>query len=307
MKKLKIFLSLLSFISIIILAGCKSTPAGTTVNPLSIIDEGHSFYIAIPKTADPELLNNVIKNNINGLSEKNISQLAGYLNKVYAGIDFTRNGTSIQAAIESTFPRKYASNVLTKKNGWEKNQLKIDCGFSQCTVDKYDVYNQEPINLAFPADHIICLADSKESIKSLIQNYDYNAFYESTADHSSENYNSYYQMPDDIYNWIKYSDNAIKFYTTSPKIIVSQIIGTNIDLSLETIKGTITQSTDSNNLYSMDCVFKFLSPKSMKAGKAILTIGFQLDKSDIEVISDREFEIKGIQIKKDRIYKLLEL
>ena len=44
----------------LLLAGCKSAPAGRPVDPLELIDTQSSFYIAVPKAADNVLIERII-------------------------------------------------------------------------------------------------------------------------------------------------------------------------------------------------------------------------------------------------------
>ena len=98
------------------ITACKSAPLAVEVNPLDILDSESSFYMAIPRKADPELIKRVVQNNIDGLSDSNAQLLTDRINKVYCGLNRTRKSTTIQATIDASIPQKYVSKVLNKKN-----------------------------------------------------------------------------------------------------------------------------------------------------------------------------------------------
>ena len=102
----------------LLLAGCKAAPAGRPVDALELIDDQSSFYIAVPKAADNVLIERIITGFYKAASEADAKMIADRVNKVYCGLNRSRQGTEVQASIDGNIPRKYLPKVLNEKNGW---------------------------------------------------------------------------------------------------------------------------------------------------------------------------------------------
>ena len=107
-----------SILLILLLAGCKSAPAGRTVDPLELIDSESSFYIAVPRAADNILIERIITGFYEQTSEADAKMIADHVNKVYCGLNRSKHGTEVQASIDGSIPQKYIPKVLSAKNGW---------------------------------------------------------------------------------------------------------------------------------------------------------------------------------------------
>ena len=295
LKKHNVLLCITFFIIILCLAGCKSAPAGHSVDPLSLLDENKSFYFSIPKEADSDLFFNTIKNSVAGISDKDAKKLCGYLKHIYAGVDFYKRGKSVQASISSTIPRKYVPSILSKKNGWLSQVYTVSL-----TQNNYNEYFQNNINLSFPSDNIICLSDNKKSVDSMLESYDKIFTFPIDEPITDE-----FKIQDEVSFWLKGADNEIRFYSYKPQVLLTQFIGINLDLKLKTIKGAIIEEEDNSPFYTMSLIFDFQSPKYCKAGKALVLMTFGLNNSEAKMISDTSFEISGMTLNKQKLQKML--
>ncbi|MBQ1710316.1 MAG: hypothetical protein II032_04300, partial [Treponema sp.] len=158
MKKLKSILILLN-LSLILLAGCKSLPAGRIVDPIELLDNNSAFYIAIPKEADTVLIQRMIKNNVRNLSDSDAKLITDKVNKIYCGLNRSRNFLEIQASIDSSIPVNLAPKIMNKKNGWTVTKYK-----PESSIVEYPVYTYEDIDLAFPNASITCLGRDIEQM-----------------------------------------------------------------------------------------------------------------------------------------------
>ena len=102
----------------LLLAGCKSAPAGRPVDALELIDDQSSFYIAVPKEADNVLIERIITGFYEGASEGDAKMIADRVNKVYCGLNRSKHGTEVQASVDGNIPSKLLPKVLNEKKGW---------------------------------------------------------------------------------------------------------------------------------------------------------------------------------------------
>ncbi len=86
-----------SIFFLLLLAGCKSAPAGRPVDPLELIDAESSFYIAVPRAADNVLIERIITGFYEQASETDAKMIADHVNKVYCGLNRSKHGTEVQA------------------------------------------------------------------------------------------------------------------------------------------------------------------------------------------------------------------
>ena len=106
------------------LFSCKTTVnVSNEVNPLDLIDNKSSFYISIPVRQDVNLVQKMIKSNVPSLSDKNALEIAERTQIIYAGLNKKRRKTEIQLAGKCSIPKIALSNVFTKKNGWQTEDL----------------------------------------------------------------------------------------------------------------------------------------------------------------------------------------
>ena len=277
------------------ITACKSAPLAVEVNPLDILDSESSFYMAIPRKADPELIKRVVQNNIDRLSDSNAQLLTDRINKVYCGLNRTRKSTTIQATIDASIPQKYVSKVLNKKNGFSQSVFS-----PEKSSNTYEVYSQDGLDLAAPSGKVLCLG---RDINALLTNYD--TIY-TTAE---PNYTGteYSPLEPELYNYLYDADSEIRFFANKPQSFLTILTGTNLDLKLINVSGSFICDTKHNDQYLLNLHFNFKNEKFLKAGKVLLTLAFGLTDSQSYIEGEDQLFINGIKIKKEQLYKLLVL
>ena len=292
MKKLKIvFATAIAFV--MVLAGCKSAPAGRHVDALELIDNKSSFYLAVPKAADNVLIERIITGFYEGASEADAKMIADRVNKVYCGLNRTRNGTEVQASIDGNVPRKYLPKVLNEKNGW------IVSDYSPAdSAANYKLYTGT-VEMAFPSEKIACVG---RDIEGMLDKYD--SLSKLTAEDTTELYSD---LDSELTSYLKGAENEIRFYANTPQSFLTILTGAQLDLKLIDVKGSFRTDPKHPNQYLLDLDFNFKNGIFLKAGKTLLVLAFGLTNSQEEIIGDNELLIHDIKIDKQQLYKLLSL
>ncbi len=297
------FVKVFGLFSCLALAGCKTVPnqSVTTVDPLSLLDNNSTFYIAVPKSADPELINKIIKSNMPGASDSDINQICSRVNKVYAGITKSRKSTEIQAAIDSNIPVKYIPKLLTKKNGWESKAYKSSVLDSKSSFSIYSTGTEGDksyLELSFPSDNIALLG---RNIPTMLDTYE--EIHNVPAEESIGK--TYTNVDEDLYNWLKGAEDEIRFYANSPASYLSMLTGASLDLKLIDVSGSFKPDPKYSNQYLLTLDFNFKNNTFMKLGRNVLALAFGLTGSDYESKNPNALTITNIQISKTQLYKLL--
>lgn len=288
----------LLFFLIFLIFSCKTIPSVNKrkIEPLELLDNKSSFYFSIPANVDKELLNNVIKNNIQNINEKDLFSISNRVEKIYLGLNSTKKTTEIQSVIEGKIPLAIIPSVFNQKNGWNKKAL----SFEQ-SKKSYNIYNNEHLQLSFPNENFVCLG---RDVDFMIQKYDLLSTEEIDLNNSSKN-SPKIEIKPEIYEYLRNNENEIRFYSNRPQSFLSSLMGTNLDLRLENVKGSFVVDNKNQNQYLVNLHFLFKSPKFMKASKVLLEISFGLTDSQSIVLNENELQINGILIKKTQLYKLL--
>lgn len=275
------------------LASCKSAPSGRPVDPLELVDDKSSFYMAIPKAADTVLIERIITGFFDEASESDAKLIASHVDKVYCGLNRSKNEMEIQSAIQGQIPRKYLPKVLNAKNGWQSSDYT-----PKGSAVSYKVY-QGMIDLAFPNDKIACVG---RDINSMLDKYD--SLSGLPADDSTELYSD---LDSELTSYLKGAENEIRFFANKPQSFLTILTGAQLDLKLIDVKGSFTTDPKHANQYLLNLDFRFKNGTFLKAGKTLLVLAFGLTNSQEEIIGDSELIIKGIRIDKQQLYKLLSL
>lgn len=290
MKKLRLLLvSLLT----LLLAGCKTLPAGRSVDPIELLDNKSGFYIAIPKAADVDLVNRVIQNNINNISEKDAQSISGYINKIYCSLNRSKAGTQIQASVDSKVPVKLVPKVLTPKNGWKTIKYS-----TENSANQYQYFSNQSIDISFLGSNISCFG---RNINEMIDKYD---VLSALPEDDTELYSD---LDADLLSYLKAAENEIRFYANKPESFLTILTGAQLDLKLVDVKGTFTTDVKHDNQYILNLSFNFKNEKYLKAGRTLLTLTFGLTNSQSSIVNNNELIISGIRIDKQQLYKLLVL
>lgn len=284
---------LLSLSLLFFIIGCKSAPVGRIVDPIELLDDNSSFYIAIPKAADSVLINRIIQNNVKGLSDSNAQMITDKINKVYCGLERKKNKVDIQASIDTSLSKKMVSKVLTSKNGFTQSTYKIKNDESN-----YPIYNNGIIDLAFPSDSITCLG---RNVPDMLTKYD------TLSKLPADECEIISDLSPMLVDYLKGAEEEIRFYANKPQSFLTILTGAQLDLKLIDVKGSFVTDPKHENQYLLDIDFQFKNATFMKAGKAMLTLAFGLTNSQSEIYGESGLKIYGIRLDKKQLYKLLVL
>ena len=271
-----------SILLILLLAGCKSAPAGRTVDPLELIDSESSFYIAVPRAADTVLIERIIIGFYEQASEADAKMIADHVNKVYCGLNRSKHGTEVQASIDGSIPQKFLPKVLNAKNGW------VTSDYSPAeSLNKYKIYSG-PVEMTFPSGNIACVG---RNLEGMLDKYD-----SLSALHADDTTILYSNLKDELTSYLKGAETEIRFYANKPQSFLTILTGAQLDLKLIDVKGAFTTDPKHPNQYFLDLDFKFKNGMFLKAGKTLLTLAFGLTNSQEEIIGDSELIINDIRI-----------
>ena len=282
-----------SLLLVLLIAGCKSAPAGRPVDALELIDAESSFYLAVPKAADNLLIERIITGCYEGASEDDAKMIAERVNKIYCGLNRSKHGTEIQASVEGSIPRKYIPKVLNSKKGW----LISDYTPTE-SAESYKIFSG-PVEMTFPSDSIACIG---RNLEGMLNKYD--SLSNLPADDTTELYSD---LNPELTSYLKGAENEIRFYANRPQSFLTILTGAQLDLKLIDVKGNFTTDPKHPNQYLLDLDFIFKNGTFLKAGKTLLTLAFGLTNSQEEIIGDSELIINDIRIDKQQLYKLLSL
>ena len=133
------------------------------------------------------------------------------------------------------------------------------------------------------------------------------AKYDSLAALPAEDNSIYSDLSDELVDYLKGSENEIRFYANKPQSFLTILTGANLDLRLIDVKGSFVTDPKHKNQYLLDLDFNFKNEKFLKAGKSLLTLAFGLTNSQEEVPQPNELKLNGIRIDKQQLYKILVL
>lgn len=298
MKKLNFFKSLfLSFLCFIFFNGCKSLPQASFVEPLNLLDKESFFYVSIPSQVDPELINIILLNNVEALSQKDAQTISSRIQHVYCGLIKNRQGTQIQASIQADVPISFIPKVFSKKNGWISKPITIKNQERQ-----YVSYSNNSIDIAFPSSNIVCLG---RGLPYMINTYDVLA-HEPVKEITEPNANvNKSELPDELYDYLLNATDEIRFYANKPQSFLSVLTGANLDLKLVQVSGSFVVDQKHTSQYVLELNFDFKNEKYLRAGKGLLSLAFGLANGQTEVIENTKLVVKDIRIKKEQLYKIL--
>lgn len=276
------------------LLGCKSVPLLNPVDAVDLLDDESAFYISIPTSVDPELLKNIISNNVEEMSEEDIQKTIEMVNKVYCGMNRSKEGTDYQISMETDIPVKYIPKILTEKKGWIIRTFE-----PENSSTKYKIYSTEQIDISFPSSDVACFG---RDITKMLTKYEYISTMPAQDLTVQDVYFS--DLDPDMHDWLKSAENEIHFYANKPQSFLTLLTGAKLDLKLFFVKGSFYVDENFPEQYILNLDFMFKNEKYRKAGKTLLTIAFGLTDSQSIVIETNELQINGIKLKKEQLYKL---
>ncbi len=282
-----------SILFFLLLAGCKSAPAGRPVDALELIDDQSSFYIAVPRAADNVLIERIITGFYQDASEADAKMIADRVNKVYCGLNRSKQGTEVQASIDGNIPKKYLPKVLSEKNGWVTSDYT-----PKNSAVSYKLYSGA-VEMAFPSDKIACVG---RNLEGMIDKYD--SLSKLPAEDTTELYSD---LDKELTSYLKGAETEIRFFANKPQSFLTILTGAQLDLKLIDVKGSFRTDPKHENQYLLNLDFRFKNGTFLKAGRVLLVLAFGLTNSQEEIIGDSELLIHDIRIDKQQLYKLLSL
>lgn len=299
MKKCKSFFRAIFLFFSFFLFSCKtSVNVSNEVNPLDLIDNKSSFYISIPVQQDVNLVQKMIKSNVPSLSDKNALEIAERTQIIYAGLNKKRKKTEIQLAGKCSIPKIALSNVFTKKNGWQTENISFP--LNEKKQKNYSVYSQKGFDISFPNEHTAVLG---RDVKEMIENFHYLSNPENQSSKQKEK-NSSLRLPPQIYEWLSDS-SEVRFYAEKPQSFLSTLTGAALDLKLVYVKGLMVTDPKNDRQYLMDLEFEFKNPKLVTAARGVLTLALGLTDSEVSQPEPNHLLISDIKINKEQLYKIL--
>ena len=283
----------LSVLFFLFLAGCKSAPAGRTVDPLELIDEESSFYIAVPRAADNVLIERIVKGFYEKASDSDAKLVADHVNKIYCGLNRSKNNMDIQAAIDGNIPRKLLPKVLNNKNGWQTSDY-----IPEGSAAAYKVYSNN-IDMSFPSEKIACIG---RNTKGMLTRYD--TLSKLPPDDPVALYSD---LEEELTSYLKGAEDEIRFFANKPQSFLTILTGASLDLKLIDVRGSFKTDPKHQNQYLLTLDFRFRNGTFLKAGKTLLILAFGLTNSQEEIIGENELIIHNIRIDKQQLYKLLSI
>ena len=299
MKKCKSFFRAIFLFFSFFLFSCKtSVNVSNEVNPLDLIDNKSSFYISIPVQQDVNLVQKMIKSNVPSLSDKNALEIAERTQIIYAGLNKKRKKTEIQLAGKCSIPKIALSNVFTKKNGWQTENISFP--LNEKKQKNYSVYSQKGFDISFPNEHTAVLG---RDVKEMIENFHYLSNPENQSSQQKEK-NFSLHLPPQIYEWLSDS-SEVRFYAEKPQSFLSTLTGAALDLKLVYVKGLMVTDPKNDRQYLMDLEFEFKNPKLVTAARGVLTLALGLTDSEVSQPEPNHLLISDIKINKEQLYKIL--
>ena len=282
-----------SLLLVLLLAGCKSAPAGRPVDALELIDDQSSFYIAVPREADNVLIERIISGFYKDASQEDAKMIADRVTKVYCGLNRSRHGTEIQASVEGNIPKKYLPKLLSAKNGWVSSDYTPDK-----SLNSYKLYSGA-VEMSFPSDKIACIG---RNLEGMIDKYD------SLSMLPAEDTTALYSdLAEELTDYLKGAETEIRFFANKPQSFLTILTGAQLDLKLIDVKGSFRTDPKHEKQYLLNLDFRFKNGTFLKAGRTLLVLAFGLTNSQEEIIGDSELIIHNIRIDKEQLYKLLSL
>ena len=224
------------------MAGCKSVPVGHPVELIDLLDNDSTFYMSIPASVDSRLVQEIVQKNIKDISKEQSSMIAGKVDKIYCGLNKTKDSTTIQAAIKADVSPSIAKKLFTRKNGWNSEQY-----LSRKTRKVFDVYSQQNINLSFLGNDIIALG---RGIPYMIEQYEF-------IRNDTEKNTNYSELDVVMYDYLNGSDSEIRFFANKPQSFLTTLTGTNFDLKLIDVYGNFIVDPKHEDQYLLELDLNF--------------------------------------------------
>lgn len=279
--------------------GCKSISLPQNdVSALELLDNKSSFYLRIPASMDKDLVEKVLKNSVQGLSQKNASAIVERIDTIYVGMTRSRKGTTFQLAADCNFPKIVLENSLTKKNGWEKDSLLLQN--KEGKNISYSVFKSQNIMLSSPSEYIACLG---RNVPNMVERYN-----SLSNDFPDKNYDAISQ---EAFEWLSYQDGIkdeqVRFFAQKPQSFLTLLTGARLNFQLINVCGAMENDSLSDKQYLLHLEFEFKDSRMVPAARGALSLAFGLTDSNVFMESPTHLVVSNIKIEKQALYKILVL
>lgn len=278
----------------VFVAGCKTVPVSRTVRAIELLDDESAFYIAIPSSADSDLVQKIIKSYVPSLSDSNAKMICEKIDTVYCGISNKKNHMDFQCVVSGNIPVNMMPKILTKKNGWETSKIIPQDSSTQYNL--YSISNENfSIDMSFPSAN---LAVFGRDVPKMIGRYDF------LSKLPTDDFELNTIIEKNLADFLNGAENEIRFCANKPQSFLTILTGAKLDLKLKEVSGVFVQDEKHENQYILNLKFMFKNEKYLKAGKTLLTLAFGLTNSQSIIVGTDELQINGIKLDKNQLIKL---
>lgn len=283
-------------------AGCKSAPVAEQkkslpeVHPLALLDDESSIYIRVPVQHHIELTADILSAEVENLSADDAKTIAQQINLLFAGLGTVKDRSRIQLAANGSFPAIALQTVLTKKNGWNRQEYVAQSNEESLALDYphtfyYFLREDTVFQIAFPSERIFCTG---QQVFPLLEKYAVRPSYAET----------------DITRWITKESDHILFYITKPGQYLRNLIGQPVSIGCKSIYGSLiyvpykkVPETYSGN-YSLSFTLQLTDARAMKAMLSLLRLAMGMMGGSVSQIDDMSIELSDIPITEKQIMDL---
>ena len=278
----------------VFVSGCKTVPVSRTVRAIELLDDESAFYIAIPSSADSDLVQKIIKSYVPSLSDSNAKMICEKIDTVYCGISNKKNHMDFQCVVSGNIPVNMMPKILTKKNGWETSKIIPQDSSTQYNL--YSISNENfSIDMSFPSANLAVLG---RDVPKMISRYDF------LSKLPTDDFELNTIIEKNLADFLNGAENEIRFCANKPQSFLTILTGAKFDLKLKEVSGVFVQDEKHENQYILNLKFMFKNEKYLKAGKTLLTLAFGLTNSQSIIVETDELQINGIKLDKNQLIKL---
>lgn len=278
----------------VFVSGCKTVPVSRTVRAIELLDDESAFYIAIPSSADSDLVQKIIKSYVPSLSDSNAKMICEKIDTVYCGISNKKNHMDFQCVVSGNIPVNMMPKILTKKNGWETSKIIPQDSSTQYNL--YSISNENfSIDMSFPSANLAVLG---RDVPKMIGRYDF------LSKLPTDDFELNTIIEKNLADFLNGAENEIRFCANKPQSFLTILTGAKLDLKLKEVSGVFVQDEKHENQYILNLKFMFKNEKYLKAGKTLLTLAFGLTNSQSIIVETDELQINGIKLDKNQLIKL---
>lgn len=291
MRSLRVCSACTGIVLAFVLAACSSAKMEEAheVSPLALLDTDSSIYMSIPE-AQQETAVRLMTAAMPALNSADAAKIASRCDVLYAGISTVQDKSRLQLAVRGSFPAIGISASLTEKKGWSKTKKSYDGGAMPFSTNVYESAAYGGIQLAFPTPDLLCAGSD---VDPLLQKFS--------------------AMPAGVpelpqFSWIMEPQADIKFYVTEPGQYIQALLGSAVELSVESTYGTLVQA-QKQDTFVMDFYVQLKSSNNLAvlAMLSLVKLSFGMMGADVEQDGDTLIHITGLEVTADQIAQMFSL